>query len=195
MNFEEFLRRVLAALDAAGVEYLLGGALAAWAWGEPRATQDIDLVVNLQPAQTARLSAELEKIEIYVPAEIMLETVLETRADLAINAIHGATGYKAEFFPLRPGDELRAAALARKVAVDYGPALGRVFVHSPEDLILYKLHYFSLSQQTKHIRDIAAILQARRADLDEAYIRGWAVKLGVNALWDEILGQLSDSTD
>ena len=42
--------------------------------------------------------------------------------------------------------------------MDFGPPLGEVFLHSPEDLIIYKLWYFSLSQQTKHLQDVAAIL-------------------------------------
>ncbi|TAK13035.1 MAG: hypothetical protein EPO32_06680 [Anaerolineae bacterium] len=190
MSFEEFLKKIVAALEAAGVEYLLGGALAAWAWGEPRATQDIDLVVNLPPEKVNALSKELEKIQIYVPAEIMLDILAEPRADLAINAIHGGTGFKAEFFPLRAGDDLRASALARKVQVNLGPSIGKIFVHSPEDLIIYKLLYFSQSQQTKHIRDIGAIYQARKATLDGEYIQDWAGILGVRGLLDEILSQL-----
>ena len=35
--------------------------------------------------------------------------------------------------------------------------IGEVYIHSPEDLILYKLIYFGLSQQSKYSRDIAAI--------------------------------------
>jgi hypothetical protein len=40
------LRAVLEALDGAGVDYALVGALAVAAWGAPRATKDIDLLVR-----------------------------------------------------------------------------------------------------------------------------------------------------
>jgi hypothetical protein len=40
------LREVLAALDEAGVEYAPVGALAVAVWGAPRATKDIDLLVQ-----------------------------------------------------------------------------------------------------------------------------------------------------
>ena len=34
-------------MEAAGVEYMIGGAVASWAWGEPRATLDLDLVADI----------------------------------------------------------------------------------------------------------------------------------------------------
>ena len=43
-----------------------------------------------------------------MPADIILDNILETRADLPISAIHMYSGYKADLYPLREGDELRA---------------------------------------------------------------------------------------
>ena len=47
LDIAGFLKLVIDALEAAGVDYLIGGAIAEWAWGEPRATQDLDLVVKI----------------------------------------------------------------------------------------------------------------------------------------------------
>lgn len=47
LEYEQFVRLVIEALEAAGVEYLIGGAVATWAWGEPRSTLDLDMVVNI----------------------------------------------------------------------------------------------------------------------------------------------------
>ena len=47
LDLAGFLKLVIEALNAAGVEYLIGGAIAEWAWGEPRSTQDLDLVVRI----------------------------------------------------------------------------------------------------------------------------------------------------
>jgi hypothetical protein len=49
------LRAVLAALDQASVDYALVGGLAVAVWGAPRATKDIDLLV--QPADLQRTLA------------------------------------------------------------------------------------------------------------------------------------------
>jgi hypothetical protein len=65
------------AFEAAGVQYLIGGAIAEWAWGEPRATKDLHLVVKIPIKAINKSSKELEK-----------------RADIPINAIHMHSGPK-----------------------------------------------------------------------------------------------------
>jgi len=191
LDIAGFLKLVIEALNAAGVDYLIGGAIAEWAWGEPRATQDLDLVVNIPIKSVNKLSKELKKRDMLIPAEIILDNILEDRADLPINAIHMHSGLKADLYPLREGDELRQSAFQRRERVDYGPPIGKVYIHSPEDLILYKLIYFGLSQQSKHSRDIAAILRAKKNDLDMDYIEQWATRLGLSSLWKEMLDNTS----
>jgi hypothetical protein len=185
-----FLKLVLDALKAAHIDYLIGGAIAEWAWGEPRATQDIDIVINLPIGSVGKLSKALEKRDMLVPAEIILDTLLEDRADIPINAIHIHSGLKADLYPVRSGDELRLSAFQRRQRIDYGPPIGRVYVHSPEDLILYKLLYFNISQQPKHSRDIAAILRAKRDQMDFGYIEKWTTRLGLSSLWKEMLSSV-----
>ena len=191
LDIAGFLKLVIDALNAAGVEYLIGGAIAEWAWGEPRATQDLDLVVRIPIKAINKLSKELEKRDMLVPAEIILAAVVEDRADIPINAIHMYSGLKADLYPVREGDELRRSAFQRREQVDYGPPIGKVYVHSPEDLILYKLMYFGLSQQSKHSRDIAAILKSKKDALEMDYIERWVARLGLSSLWKEMLDNVS----
>ena len=79
----------------------------------------------------------------------------------------------------------------RREQVDYSPPIGKVYIHSPEDLILYKLMYFGLSQQSKHSRDIAAILKSKKNELDMNYIEQWVARLGLSSLWKEMLDNVS----
>jgi hypothetical protein len=187
LDIAGFLKLVIEALNAARIEYLIGGAIAEWAWGEPRATQDLDLVVKIPIKSINKLSKELEKRDMLIPAEIILDNILEDRADIPINAIHMHSGFKADLYPVREGDELRVSAFQRRIQVDYGPPIGKVYIHSPEDLILYKLMYFGLSQQSKHSRDIAAILKSKKNELDLGYIEQWTARLGLSLLWKEML--------
>ena len=187
LEFSDFIRLVLDALEAAQVTYLIGGAVAVWAWGDVRTTRDLDVVIELPIEQIASLSQELKKRDMLVPIDIIIDLLLEDRGDLPINAIHLNTGYKAELFLLRAGDVYRATSLTRRRLVDLGPPLGQVYVHSPEDLILNKLRYFTLSRQSKHVRDIRSMILAMGDELDFAYIESWAEQLGVTEVWQEIL--------
>lgn len=187
LDLAGFLNLVIDALQASRVEYLIGGAIAEWAWGEPRATQDLDLVVKIHIKSINKLSKELEKRDMLVPAEIILDAVVKDRADIPINAIHIYSGLKAGLYPVRDGDELRLSAFRRREQIDYGPPIGKVYIHSAEDLILYKLIYFGLSQQSKRSRDIAAILKSTKDALDLGYIEQWVTRLGLISIWKEIL--------
>ena len=190
MGYEDFIRQVISAVEAAGVAYMIGGAVAAWAWGEPRATLDLDLVVDIPLEAIGRLSEELKKRNMLVPADSILDNILETRSDLPINAIHSYSGYKADLYPLREGDELRASAFQRRQKIDLGEALGECYLHSPEDLIIYKLWFYSLSQQTKHIRDITSIVMSLGDELDFDYIENWVNKKGLTSLWADLLARI-----
>ncbi len=46
LSFENFLKMILSVLEKAGIDYMIGGAVAVWPWGEPRSTQDIDIVIQ-----------------------------------------------------------------------------------------------------------------------------------------------------
>ena len=191
LDITGFLKLILECLEAAEVEYLIGGAIAEWAWGEPRATRDLDIVINLPIKAVSRFSKELEKRNMLVPVDIILDAMLEDRADIPLNAIHMYSGLKADLYFMREGDALRQSAFQRRVLVDYGPPIGKVYVHSPEDLILYKLMYLGLSGQPKHARDIAAILRAKKNQLDLGYIEEWVTQLGLGSVWKEILDNIA----
>jgi hypothetical protein len=190
LSYEDFVRQVIAAVEAAGVAYMIGGAVAAWAWGEPRATLDLDLVVDIPLEAVGQLSKELEKRDMLVPEEIILDIILEDKADLPVNAIHMHSGYKADLYPLREGDELRVSAFERRQKIDLGEPLGEIYLHSPEDLIIYKLWFYSLSKQTKHIRDITSVVMTLAEDLDFDYIEGWADKMGLTSIWGDLLARI-----
>jgi len=191
LDITDFLKLILETLESTGVEYLIGGAIAAWAWGEPRATQDLDIVINLPIKAVGKFSKELEKRNMLVPADIILDTMMEDRADIPLTAIHMYSGLKADLYLMRDGDKLRQSAFQRRIRIDYGPPIGKVFIHSPEDLILYKLMYLGLSGQPKHARDIGAILRAKKDQLDYGYIEEWVNRLGLNSVWKEMLDSIA----
>jgi len=131
LNITDFLKLILETFEATKVEYLIGGAVAEWAWREPRATQDLDIVINLPIKVVGRFSKELEKRNMLVSADIILDTMMEGRADIPLNAIHMYSGLKADLYLMWDGDELRQSAFQRRIKVDYGSQLER-FLYTPQ---------------------------------------------------------------
>jgi|GEM_PF-2010887 len=66
LDITDFLKLILETLEASGVEYLIGGAIAEWAWGEPRATQDLDNVGLTQNKNSNTIYDALEDIVAYI---------------------------------------------------------------------------------------------------------------------------------
>ena len=118
------------------------------------------------------------------------ERLNDRREDVPLNAVHGASGFKADLYILREGDAFREEAFRRRILVDMGPGLGEVYLHTPEDLIIYKLLYYSISEQTKHIHDITSILLTTGEDLDTAYIGKWVGLKELDALWNVVQQQI-----
>jgi hypothetical protein len=77
------------------------------------------------------------------------------------------------------------SALQRRRLVDLDP-LGQVYVRAPDDLILNKVRYYSLSQQTKHIRDIGSILVSSDDEIDWVYFERWVQRLNLQFAWNEV---------
>jgi len=187
IDYPKFVSLVIEALQTAGVEYMVGGALALWAWGEPRSTMDLDLMISLPLEAISGLSDELKKRDMLLPPDIILDTVIAERSNIPLNAIHLYSGFKADLYLLFPNDNLGQMAFRRRMQVDFGPHYGALYVHTPEDLILFKLWYYRISRQTKHPRDIYAILIAQEDHIDLDYIQEWVTRLGLSSVWEELL--------
>ena len=59
MSQQALLKRIVEALDDAGIPYMLAGSLVSTPQGEPRATHDIDLVVDIAAGDVARVMRAL----------------------------------------------------------------------------------------------------------------------------------------
>jgi hypothetical protein len=192
LSYSEFVSLVIEALQAASVEYMVGGALALWAWGEPRATMDLDLMIRVPVESIPQLSEELKARDMLLPPYVILDAVIEERSNLPLNANHMTSGFKADLYLLFPNDELGQSAFSRRRQVDLGPRFGTLHVHSPEDLIIYKLWNYRISRQTKHPRDIYAILSDQWDQIDHNYIQDWVERKGLGSVWEELLRNRPD---
>lgn len=180
MSFSEFLRKVVAALDACDVPYMATGGVALLAHGEPRFTADADLVIA---PTAASLECFLSRRETdwYVSAEAAREALRERGM---FNLVETTTGWKADLI-LAPDDAFAAESFSRRRSIS---ALGVTLVGiSPEDLVLSKLRWAATTDSERQIRDAFSVLAVHRADLDETYLRRAARELGVSETLERLL--------
>jgi hypothetical protein len=180
----ELLGHVVDALESVGVPYMIGGSQASIYYGEPRMTQDIDIVVELDIVRLCALLERFPAEEFYVSESAATEAV-ETSGQF--NIIHPESGLKVDIFVNKRTD-YDQARLARRQRRPFLPGREAFFAR-PEDIILYKLLYFLEGESDLHVRDIVGILRVSGPELDLAYIAEWADRLGVRDIWRSVLAK------
>ena len=188
MSQQDLLKHVVEALDEIGVGYLLSGSLASSLQGEPRATHDIDIVIDISLADVGRVVAALSGPGIYLDERAVAAAA--SRRSM-FNLLDSATGDKVDFWPLKdePFDRQR---FGRRLEVE---ALGlRLSVSTPEDTVLMKLRWALQSGGSeKQVGDAAGVFAFQGDLLDQAYLDRWAEELGVTALLAEVRQRAGES--
>lgn len=184
MKGSSLLRTVAAALTSAEVPFMLTGSVAAAYHGAPRATVDIDLVIEASPAQLGRVVAELLGAGLYASEAAALET---HRTGGMFNVIDSTSGWKVDLIH-RKDRPFSHEEFARRIetVLDTVP----LAVATVEDVILSKLEWAHLGGSRREIEDVATLLRVRQDDVDGAYVARWVALLGVAAEWTTAQAEL-----
>lgn len=175
-----FLAHVAGALERAGVPYMLAGSFASSYHGAPRATQDIDIVIDPTFASLDLLLEALRAEDVYFDADVARD---EFKRRGQFNAIDGATAWKVDLI-FRKARLFSKAELERRMRAS---VLGvQVFVATAEDTVLAKLEWAKLGSSERQLRDVSALLEAVGESLDQSYIEGWLDVLDVRDQWDRV---------
>jgi hypothetical protein len=186
-----FVARVTAALEELGINYYIVGGYAAIAWGEPRLTIDVDIVVNMD---SSHVEAFVERFPIEQGYYASKEGIYDAlRRRYAFNVIHSFTGARVDLMPAPGRDAVTRQAMARRRRIEFGRGYTAYFA-SPEDILLFKLRYYAQTDSLKHLRDARGILAVQGSDLDMAYISAQVIRLGITLVW-ESLQQLVDEDE
>ena len=188
MELHELLAHVVAALERRQISYLVTGSVAAMAYGEPRLTNDIDVVADIQLSHICGLLADFPPESFYL-SENAVQAAIRTQGQFSI--IHPQSGLKVDVIVRRdtPFDSSRFARARRlRPEESYAAAFA-----SAEDVIIKKMEYYREGGSEKHLRDITGMLKISRLEIDETYIVEWADRLGLRSIWDAIKMRLTDN--
>jgi mannose-6-phosphate isomerase-like protein (cupin superfamily) len=186
VNQADLLRRSIEQLDTHRVGYFVVGSMASTAYGEPRLTLDIDIVVDLLPGQVDSLCKAFPDPDFYVSLPAARAAVVRGGQ---FNVIHPTSGNKIDFMIVRR-DAWGQSQMARRRRKEILPGC-EGYVASPEDVILGKLWYYREGQSEKHLRDVAAMLLVSGEQIETGYIDKWAATLGVTDIWRAVLGRVA----
>lgn len=176
---------VIGILEELTIPYLIGGSVAAIAYGEPRLTLDMDVVIDLA-ADKADLFSRSFGPEYYVSLESIKEAI---KSPGHFNIIQSEAGVKVDFYIMKK-DEFGRAEFSRKKKEAFDEKMSAFFA-SPEDVIVKKLEWFKMGESQKHLEDIKGILKISGEKVDLNYIDQWTLKNGTHAIWEELIAKLS----
>jgi hypothetical protein len=149
-------------LSRAGIRSCVIGGLAVQRWGEPRATQDVDLSVLAPPGDEPRpLDLLLERFE---PRQPDARAFAMTNRVLLLWA-----GNRVAIDVALAGSPFEKEAIDRATEWTFESGRG-VVTCSAEDLILYKL----VAGRARDLADIEGITRRQRGRLDVDRIRRYA---------------------
>jgi hypothetical protein len=186
VSLTDFLGIVTQILDKAGVPYMLTGSLAAAYYATPRATQDVDVVIDTSEEGLGRLVRGLLDADFYVDHDVALEA---WRTEGQFNAIDPASGWKIDLI-VRKGRDFSAIEFERRRRTDL---LGvEVSLASLEDIVLAKLEWAQMGDSELQRGDVARLLERAGSQLDQAYVTKWVKVLGLENEWSAILERLAN---
>lgn len=146
---------------ALGIPYAIIGGTAVQFWGEPRFTQDIDLVVSAPLENTAGFVQKI--LDHFTPR---LDDALPFALRNRVVLVQASNTYPLDIALGLPGYEDEVM----KRVVDYELAPGQMIrVCSAEDLIIHK----AVAGRPQDIRDIEGVVYRQQNTLDIPYIRQW----------------------
>lgn len=187
MEPSEFLRFVVSILERLHIRYFVTGSTATIFFGEPRFTNDIDIVVDLSADTVVPFCRQFPEDDFYVSAEAAMDALHQHSM---FNIIEPRSGLKVDVIVPAPS-EFNRERFSRARRVRAGEDWDATF-SSPEDVILKKMEFYREGGSDKHLRDIASVLRTSGDQIDHAYIDRWAGTLGLTDVWRAILARLRE---
>lgn len=183
---EEVISYIIECLDRADVPYMIAGSFASNLYGVPRATQDADIILEIDPTRLQLLHQFIGG-DFYFPDDSAKEAV-DMRG--MFNVIHMQTGFKLDFIVKKDRPFSAEEFKRRRRAVFAGR---ECWFSSPEDSILSKLEWAKKGESERQFRDAAGIAKILESSLDVEYLGRWAVPLGISDLLDRLLSEIYES--
>ena len=161
------------------IKLVLMGGIATSILAKPRATFDIDGMIETAEEEIKKILPELKKRGFKFDSRQPLKKI----QGLPFLSLYFPS-YKTYVDLFIASNEFQKETIKRAKQIKYGRV--NIYMVSPEDLILIKLH----SGREKDVEDIRDIVVENKDKLDYLHLKKWAQKLGVAVFLEDELKSL-----
>ena len=173
MTPEDALRLLLSKLDEFEIPYMITGSFASNIQGFPRATQDADVVIEVEQGGFRKISRKLSASAFYRSSEAAMDALVRQQM---FNVVHLETGFKVDLI-IRKSRPFSRMEFSRRQPAFYLGA-NRWFA-TAEDTILAKLEWSRMVDSERQFNDALNVAKIQRDNLDRVYLEKWATELDV----------------
>jgi len=175
------LRKLSTALDELAIPHMLIGGYALAAYGQIRATQDVDLALAASYEKSVQLQRRLQKLGYQLASEPNRDAPLFLVTDLK-------EMLEVEMWTKPDGVIFDSELLRRRVRVRPYDDSFEMFAIGPEDFMVNKLARADRGVQDE--QDAASVLALQKGKLDYTYLRKRAKQAGVFELLETLVQRL-----
>jgi hypothetical protein len=183
MTSEDALKLLLSKLDECGILYMITGSFASNIHGLPRATQDADVVIEVEPRTLERFLESLGPA-FYRSREAAMDALAREQM---FNVVHLETGFKVDLIVRKSRPFSRIEFSRRQPAFYLGE--NRWFA-TAEDTILAKLEWSKMAGSERQFSDALNVAKLQKENLDQAYLGKWAKELDVLDLLEKLFREI-----
>ena len=169
----KLLKDITQFLSSHKIPYMITGSWSSIYYGRPRASHDIDFVVEL-PIENIEKTLHLFSL---LPDSFMiqLDTIKEAIENKnQFQILHLLTMLKMDFWILTDQEFDKSRFTRRKKIKLFNQFMQMA---TPEDTIIQKLIWYSKGEVEKHLIDAAFVLKIQKGNLDQKYMQFWIKKL------------------
>ena len=181
----EFLLDITRRLAAIDIPYMITGSYGSLLYGEPRTTNDVDIVIESTAAQVQALIGALDTHH-YASLEAARQAVLQRSM---FNIIDTTSGWKVDLI-IRKSRPYSVEEFQRRTPVQFHGQ--EISVVTAEDAILSKLEWAKTSGSERQIQDAQSVVVIQGNKLDVDYLGKWAPELGVEQEVERLLIQAEE---
>ena len=184
----DFLKKLIKVLNDCSIPYMLSGSFGSSFHGQPRATNDADIIIAPVEEQLISFVKSLGD-DYYVNPDAARDAF---RNNSMFNVIDIQSSWKADFIIRKDRafsrEEFRRRRNVKLMELD-------ICMVSPEDMILSKLEWAKNSESDQQFRDALGVAVVQWDHLDKDYLLKWAKELQVDGLLKQLLDQAKKLTD